>query len=165
MAFFRIKKIKGNEYAYRFENEWKKGTSVQKVKGYLGLVFRFEKSQQIEFQKFINIEDLNEYTSSNDWMKIIKSLVEWEIYQHSIDRTKFNIDLNSFKVQRRKRNSVFAINEGYMCNLTLSNLANFKKEDESVDGFRLARVFIEAGVKVPQDAFVGIYGKLYKTEE
>ena len=59
MAFFRIKKIKGNEYAYRVENEWKKGTSVQKVKGYLGRVFRFEKSQQIEFQKFINIEDLN----------------------------------------------------------------------------------------------------------
>ena len=33
MAFFRIKKIKGNEYVYLVENEWKKKSSRQKSKG------------------------------------------------------------------------------------------------------------------------------------
>ena len=165
MAFFRLKKIKGNEYAYRVENEWKKGKSRQKVKGYLGRAFRFEKNRQIEFGKFINSKDLINYTSSNDWTKIIRDLVEWEIHQHNADKSKFYVDLETFKIQNKKRNSVLLVNEGYMCSLTLSNIFNFKKEDESVDGFRLARAFVEAGIKVPQEVFVAIYGKLYKTED
>lgn len=60
----------------------------------------------------------------------------------------------------------FLINNGYMCNLTLKNLFGFKAEDdEETDGYRLARAFVEAGIKVPQEIFVGIFGKLYKTTE
>ena len=58
------------------------------------------------------------------------------------------------------------INDGFMCNLTLKNLLEFKAEgDEQNDGYRLARAFVEAGIKVPQDVFVSVFGKIYKTTQ
>ena len=61
------------------------------------------------------------------------------------------------------KNVVLLVNEGFMCSLTLSSIFEFKPEgDESKDGYRLARAFVEAGIKVPQDVFIGLFGKLFK---
>ncbi len=42
--FIRKKKIKGKEYAYLVENKYINGRVKQKVKRYLGKVFRFDRS-------------------------------------------------------------------------------------------------------------------------
>ena len=45
----------------------------------------------------------------------------------------------------------------------VKNLTEFKSEgDERSDGYRLARAFVEAGINVSQEIFVGLYQKLYK---
>ena len=49
-----------------------------------------------------------------------------------------------------------------MCTLTLRNLLDFKPENEETDGYRLARAFVEAGIKVPQEIFVGLFDKITK---
>ena len=68
MAFFRVKKIKDKDYAYIVENEWKptaksvgtlRGTkprgSRQKVKGYLGRLYRFELKNNADFADHLKI--------------------------------------------------------------------------------------------------------------
>lgn len=160
--FFRIKKIKGREYAYVVENEWGRKGSRQRVKGYLGRVYRLSLSDDVGFLSFIKINALEDYISNNEKNKIINDLIEWELFRFDINKEEFLIDLNNKKIQKNKKNVVLLINDGFMCNLTLKNLLDFKTEgDEQTDGYRLARAFVEAGIKVPQEVFVGICQKLF----
>ena len=162
--FFRIKKIKGKEYAYIVENEWHKKGSRQKVKGYIGRAYRFNLLNNVDFLEYLKIQDAQNYIEKNSKNKIINDLVEWELFRFGISKQEFSIDLNSIKIQYKKKDVALLINDGFMCNLTLKNLLDFKAEgDEGIDGYRLARAFVEAGIKVPQEVFVGLFGKLYKT--
>ena len=179
MAFFRIKKIKGKEYAYIVENEWKTtaksvGTlrgikprgSRQKVKGYLGRVYRLDLRNNAGFFEFLKIENFQNYIEKNEKNIIISDLIEWELYRFNISKSEFSIDLDNKKIQKSNKDVVFFINEGFMCSLTLKNLLEFKAEgDEQADGYRLAKVFVEAGIKVPQEIFISLFGKLYKNME
>ena len=163
MAFFRIKKIKGKEYGYIVENEWKRKGSRQKVKGYIGRVYRFELRNNVGFLEHFKIENVQGYIKNNDKNKIISDLVEWEIYRRGIDKSEFYIDLGSIKIQKKNKEVVLLVNDGFMCSMTLGNLLDFKPEDEQTDGYRLARFFVEAGIKVPHEVFVGLFSKIYKT--
>ena len=160
--FFRIKKIKGKEYAYFVENKWKHKGSRQKVKGYLGRVYRFDLKNNIDFFGYLKIKNVYDYIENNEKNKIIRDLIEWELFKLCASKDEFLIDLDNLKIQRNKRNVVLLINDGLMCELTLKNLLNFRTEDEQTDGYSLARAFVEAGIKVPNEVFVGIFGKLYK---
>ena len=159
MAFFRIKKIKGKEYAYFVENEWKRKSSRQKVKGYLGRVYRFDLVNNINFLEYYKIQNINEYIENNEKNKIINDLIEWELSRFEISKEVFLIDLSNIKVQKNKKNIVLLINDGFICGLTLKNLFEFKHEDDETDGYKFARAFVEAGIKVPQEVFVGLFGK------
>ena len=161
--FFRIKKIKGKEYAYIVENKWKGKGSRQKVKGYIGRAYRFNLKSNVDFSEYFKIENVQNYVENNEQNKIINDLIEWEISKFGISKEEFSIDLNNINIKKGKKNVALLINEGFMCNLTLKNLVKFKSEgDEQSDGYRLARAFVEAGIKVPQEVFVGLFGKLYK---
>lgn len=164
MVFFRIKKIKGNEYAYAVENEWKAGSSRQKVRGYLGKVYRLDPSQDIDFMQFVKA-DIKSYIYGNDNSKIINDLVEWELFRFKVDKSMFSIDLSNKRVKKGKKDVVLLINEGFLCNLTLRNLLEFKLMDEQNDVYRLARAFVEAGIKVPQEVFINLFEKVYKSAE
>ena len=100
MAFFRTKKIKGKEYAYIVENEWKRKGSRQKVKGYLGRVYKFNVKNDVGFIEFKKIESAENYVRENDSKKIIGDLIEWELFRHEIDKNKFAIDLNGMKIMQ-----------------------------------------------------------------
>ena len=165
MAFFRIKKIKGKEYAYIVENEWKRKSSRQKVKAYLGRVYRFELMNNVDLTQFLKTTTIEDYINNNPKNKIINDLIEWELFKHGINKQELLIDLNNIRTQKNKKNIAIFINEGFMCNVTLKNLLEFKPEgDEETDGYRFARAFVEAGVKVPQEVFIGLFGKLYKAK-
>lgn len=163
MAFFRIKKVKGKEYAYIVENEWKRKSSRQKVKAYLGRVHRFELKNNVDLAQFLKTASIEDYINDNPKNKIINDLIEWELFKHGISKHDFLIDFDNMEIQKNKKNIAVFINDGFVCNATLKNLLEFKPEgDEETDGYRLARAFVEAGVKVPQEAFVGLCQKLFK---
>jgi|GEM_PF-716644 DNA-directed RNA polymerase len=173
MAFFRIKKIKGKEYAYVVENEWKSSKSLrgkktgsrQKVRGYLGKVLRFELKEDTGFIDYFKITNLPDYIGNNEIEKIMKDLIEWELHRFAVNKNQVFVDLNSIKVQKGSRNIALMINNGMMCGLTLKNLLEFKAGEEQNDGYRLARAFVEAGITIPQEVFVGLFGKLHKNME
>ena len=164
MAFFRIKRIKGKEYIYIVENEWRKKSSRQKVKAYIGRAYRFDLKSNVDFPQYMNAQNIEEYINNNQEGTIIKDLVRWELFKFDISKEEFSIDLNNIKIQKSSKNIVFLINDGFMCGLTLKNLFEFKSQgDEQIDAHSLARAFVEAGIKLPQEVFIGIFGKLYKT--
>ena len=165
MTFFRIKKIKGNEYVYRVENEWGGKSSRQKVKGYLGRAFRPDLKSNLVFNEFCKISDIEKYFNNNTTEKIIKDLIEWEIAMHAIEKENFDIRLEDKKIQKRGKDIVIVINGGFMCGFTLANLLEFKTESEEQDGNRLARAFVEAGIRIPEEVFIGLFAKLYKQPE
>ena len=165
MVFFRIKKVKEKEYAYLVENEWKSGTSRQKVKGYLGRAYKFNLKNDIDFRQFIKTDDIKNCIEGNDYIKIISDLVEWELFKFNVDRSVFSIDFANRKIQKNKKDVALLINEGFMCSLTLKNLFEFKLGNDETDVYRFARAFVEAGIKVPQEAFVNLFEKLYKSAE
>lgn len=163
--FFRIKKIKGKEYTYSVENEWSRKGSRQKVKGYIGRAYRFELKNDIGFLQHLGLQNAGEFIESNDFRKIVASLVEWELFKFDIDKSQFSIDFENSKVEKKRRNAVIMINDGYLCSETLKNLIEFRPENEEQNGYRLARAFVEAGIKVPQEIFIGLFNKLYKARE
>lgn len=161
--FFRIKKIKGKEYAYLVENSWGRKSSRQKVKGYMGRVYRFKVKNNVGFLDFLKTSSTEEYITNNDKNKIIKDLIEWELFKHDAGKGEFLIDFGTSRIEKGKKRAVLHINDGFMCSLTLKNLLEFKPErDEEADGYRLARAFVEAGIKIPNEVFVGLFSKLYK---
>ena len=65
-----------------------------------------------------------------------------------------------YKLIKDSKKVAIKINEGYLCNYTLSRLINFKiKEDEEV-GLVLAKVFVDAGINIPKDLFVKVFEKI-----
>lgn len=161
--FFRIKKIKGKEYAYAVENHWKKSGSRQAVKAYLGRVYRFRLVNNVDFHNFLRIENFDAYMNNSNRQKVINDLIMWELLKFNISNSDFLVDLASIKIQKNRRNIVILINEGFMCSFTIRKLLDFKpKGDELSDGYRLAKAFVDAGINVPQETFIGIFGKFFK---
>lgn len=159
--FFRIKKIKGKEYAYIVENSWKRGGSRQKVRSYLGGICRLDLKNSIDFFEYSKIENVKDYALNNGFKKIIWDLVAWELYRVGVGKDVL-IDAKNSQIQKGKKNVVLLINEGFMCGYTLQNLTDFKPEDEENDKYRFARAFVETGIKVPEQLFVELFGKLYE---
>ena len=183
MSFIRTKIISGKEYAYLVENKWYKRGFKGKGKGprqrvskYLGRVYCFNKEKDIDFYNFkkINIMknedfqdtenqrflcDLEQYLKENKNNKtgIFRDLVEWELFRHSIDKEEFLIDFSNKKVINKKNNKEISLrmNEGFLNSFTLSRLFNLKMGSS----YYLAKAFVEAGIEVPEEVFVGVFGK------
>jgi len=165
MSFIRTKKVDGKDYAYLVENKWYKRRFKgkgrgprQKVSKYLGRVYSFNKVNDNDFFNFKNINDVEQYLKNNDKQKIFKDLVEWELFRHNINKEEFTIDFSNKKITKNNREVSLKINEGFLNRFTLNRLFNLK----SGDSYYLAKCFVEAGIEVPKEVFVGIFGKVYK---
>lgn len=170
--FIRIKNIKNKKgrvypYAYLVGNKWyKRGGngkdkgSRQRVIGYLGRVHSFSKVKDDDFFEYLKVEDIEKYVSKGK-NKAIKDLVEWEFYRHGVDG--FKVDFRNSKVIREGKEVSLKINEGFLNSWTLNRLLRFRfKGEDREDGLRLAKAFVEAGLEVPKEVFVGIFNKVFK---
>ena len=164
MSFIRIKRIEGKEYAYLVENRWYKRKSRSKGKGprqkvskYLGRVYSFNKTNSNEFLNFKNINDIEQYIRDNNKNQIIKDLVEWEMFRHNIDGKEFLIDFDNKKVIKNdnKKEVSLKINDGFLNSYTLGRLINLK----AGNSYYLAKGFVEAGIEIPKEIFVGLFGQ------
>ena len=176
MSFIRTKKITGKEYAYLVENKWYKRKHKGKNKGprqrvnkYLGRVYKFNKEKDIDFYSFKKIDNLEQYLKNNHNNKnqIFRDLIEWELFRHNINKEEFTIDFSNKRIikinnnaRTRSPNSVgkevsLRMNEGFLNSFTLARLFNLK----SGDSYYLAKCFVEAGIEIPKEVFVGVFGK------
>lgn len=179
MSFIRKKRIQNREYAYIVENRWKKRVgkgskkgSRQKVKGYLGRVLKLSPKQEIDFISHFCSDGVEGYMEGNDKKSIVMDLVRFELLRHGFEEAGkllsngdvfFDLDNNEFSANEGKvKKLVLELNEGFMCKETIESLLGFKAKDGEEAGLSLANAFVEAGLKVPEEVFVGFFGKLYK---
>ena len=170
MAFIRTKKVKGNEYAYIVRNKWKKkdkGTR-QKVKAYLGRVYRLSPINEVKFEDSISC-GLDEYLEKTNRQRIIKDLVRYELLKHGfVKRGKVHVngecivDIEKKKVYNsRKSKAALGINEGFLCNYYLRRLLRFDESGEEEEvGYKLAKLFVESGIAIPQEVFIAYFNKI-----
>ena len=162
MPFIRIKKIKGNKYAYLVENRWRKRGvrgSRQKVKKYLGRVYMTEKLND----KSAEIDEAVSFRA------IVKKLVKQEFVNRGfveegrlLKKDDFIIDITNLKFMKNDQSVVFEMNEGFACDFTLKSLLKFKPKDyEKIEGLDLATAIVEAGLIVPKEMFVKLFEKVY----
>ncbi|MBW2983499.1 hypothetical protein KY361_00105 [Candidatus Woesearchaeota archaeon] len=185
MVFIRTKRIKkksGNIYTYAYivENKWKKRAkgrkkSRQRVKAYLGRVYKLDKSSELDFLELLSIKDIDNYVNSKSKKEVIIDLVKYELLKHGFDEVGslvsngeifFDLDKAEFSIlegYKRKQGIVLSLNEGFMCKETLRMLTHFYAEGtEEEIGYKLAKSFVEAGIDVPKEVFVGLFAKLFK---
>jgi hypothetical protein len=165
--YIRKKAIKNKKtgatyhYAYAVENTWRKKGARQKVKHYLGKVHSFPLDLPVDFFAFCHIEDAlqEEWLKGSSAKALIQKLVEWEIHQHKIEG--FDTDLEKGHISKEGKPVSLEMGEGMLNSYTLKQLLNFIAEgNEEQDGYRLAKAFVEAGIKVPQEAFISVFSKI-----
>ena len=89
MAFLRIKRVKSKEYGYLVESSWTELGSRQKVKTYLGRVYRFESKNNIDFVSYIEVNSIEEYIANSEKGKVMADLIDYELLRHGIDKNEF----------------------------------------------------------------------------
>ena len=187
MSFIRVKEIgkrggKKYRYSYLVENKWRKRLkggkkgSRQKVSKYLGKVLIFDKVKEMGFFEFINVKDNSNYLE-NSKVRIVEDLARYELLLRGFEKNSQIISRDNVRFDSKSRKFVsptsfpdcseedrivIEMNEGFLCKYTLNKLINFKAhgDDEREIGIELAKTFLEAGLNVPKEIFVGYFGKL-----
>jgi len=173
MSFIRTKKIKGAEYAYIVENKWRKRrkNKVRQITNkYLGRVYRFDRDSVIDFFEFYKIEDINKYLDEKSRYDVLLDLIKLELSNHGFEekdglmqKEGCYFDSNEKKVYNKKTKKIaIAINEGFLTNYAIKKILRFEAFDEEEDGYLLAKLFVEAGLNIPKDIFVGYFRKVMK---
>lgn len=168
--FLRIKKIKNREYCYIVENAWSARKGVrQRVKGYLGAVVRLT-GNDVDFFDFHRARDRGAFLNKKKAVDILRDVVVWELVRggfvdkgKALEREGITVDKGALVPRRDGRNVVLAMNEGYFCPATVQRILDFEKSgDIEQDSVALARAFVDAGLAVPQEAFIAFFEKVEK---
>ncbi|MBI2564489.1 hypothetical protein HYV79_00675 [Candidatus Woesearchaeota archaeon] len=148
MSFIRIKKIKGQNYAYLVKNTWTKKGCRQNVGKYIGKVINCKKLQ-------------NDHTLTKEtYSERILEIIQQELLNHGFKTETNNlvfedisISINPLNVKKKNKNIALQINEGFMCQETLQQLQEFMPKSEK-DLEKLAVLLVEAGIKLNQNIFL-----------
>ena len=163
--FLRVKKVKGKEYCYLVENQWKK-KSCQKVRKYLGATVHFESDAQ-NFFEFYDVNDLGDFFNRKT-EDLLRDVVLWELAKagfvdkgRKLEKNNVLADKDKMKLTREGREVVLALNEGYLCSFTLKRILCFHRSgDIDSDSVELARRFVDAGLNVPKEVFIEFFKAL-----
>ncbi len=176
LAFIRVKRFKRKdgsrvEYAYIVENRRnrKKKKVKQKFRKYLGRVYRPNKLNNMDFYEFHSIYDVQKYIKDTSKEKMINDLLEFELCNYGfkgengvLRRDNCFVNIKERRVYNEKDNNVaLALNNGLLTSYAIEDLLNFKASfSDEETGYKLAKAFVEAGIKVPKEVFVGIFEKI-----
>jgi len=151
--FVRVKKIKGNNYAYLVQNEWTPWGSRQRVTKYLGKTHTPTRYSE-------------ETTPLPAGMKeTITAAVVQELKNHGfvynggiLRSEELTVNLHDNTVRLKNKNAVLALNEGYLCDHTLNQLLSFSPEEHpDKNAKKLANLVLETGLKLSHEQFVHLF--------
>lgn len=155
MAFLRTKKINNNLYCYLVQNKHTKKGPRQKVKKYLGRAVKLEQKEDLPFI----------LPTKTNKSQLLRSLIVWELKKHNF-KLKNNLYQHkaltyhpkTHQILNKKKETALHLNEGFLCSFTIKRILNFKKtNDFQKDAHTLAKYFVEAGINIPQEVFIGVY--------
>ncbi len=147
MAFIRLKRVAGKEYAYLVENTWTAKGPRQGVSRYLG--------------KYIALDVAPIAPAEAETSKLIAAELLARGFSEKLSKEKLKVSLQTCTVREGRKRVVLGINGGFLCDFTLRKLLHFQPVEEVTPGYSLARAFSDAGIRVARDQFVRIYQKIY----
>lgn len=164
--FVRTKQINKNTYAYLVENKWVEGRTVQSSKKYLGRVFSFPVVEDFDFMDFIEFN-----LESAPPRDVLKEVVAFELFIRGFSSKKniwslesVSVNISSFDFSYRNKPIALASGDGFLCKDTIMRILKFKSVDREKDKYALAKLFVEAGIRVHPEAFAALYLRLSKDE-
>jgi len=136
------------------------------------------KEKKTEFERYIGI-NLKEFIKDNDIEEIVRKMVEYETVKAGFEKSQEEknvmmwgnifINLKTFKTYvKRKHGSVGDVvlksHEGFICKESVKELLKYNPmgEDEREDAIMLAKLFVEAGLKVEKEIFIEVFAKVVK---
>ncbi len=153
MAFIRIKKINHAPYAYLVESVATANGPRQKVKKYLGRVHVREKQSSTSCT-----------SPAQTKKELLLALANQELANHGFvkkggkytdKRLSFS---RSLRLVRKNKETVLALNDGYLCSFTLRRILSFRPTDDiTQDAKTLAKHFLDAGIPISEEQFVQYY--------
>lgn len=165
MAFVRVKRISGGEYAYLVENSWTDRGARQKVGKYLGRVHRPEKAKSEGLGAFLGISDLGKHIRSKDFKAVAADLVKLELHNHGVKEGDFEVNFDNLSVRdSRGKGVAISMNSGFLCSHTLNRLLEYDA-DKDYSGYLLADLITAAGIVPEHDVFIELYGKFRAKHE
>lgn len=150
MAFVRIKKVKGKEYAYLVENKWKKGKVQQKTKKYLGRAKKYETTKIADF------------LGANPLASLVANALTNAGFDEKLKHEEVKIDLQKKKVKKGRSEAAIILNEGILSSHTLQALLNYEATEEEKPGMKLAKALGDAGVDLSNECFIKLYKVLHE---
>lgn len=165
MAFVRVKRISGSEYAYLVENSWTERGPRQKVGKYLGKLHRPGKAKSEGLCAFLG-KDAGQHIRGSEFRKVAADMVKLEMHNHDVKSDDFEVDFDAMTVKKRGsgRDVVLAMNDGFLCGHTLRQLLEYDA-GKDYSGYMLADLITGAGIMPEQDVFIEIYGKFKAKQE
>jgi len=174
--YIRSKKRKLNsgkiiEYAYLVSIKHRKTkTPKQKVKKYLGRIYKLEKKENKLFKEAI-ARDLDLYFKNKPLKRIKKDLVKLELLNYGfLEISKdifvfndFKVNLNKLEVLDSKNNPVsLEINNNFINSYTLNRILNYSPP-RNLSQLQLAKEYannlLSLGLTLPEDVFVRLFKK------
>ena len=172
--YIRSKKRKLNsgkvvEYAYLVSIKHRKTkTPKQKVKKYLGRIYRLEKKDNKTFKEFI-VQDLDLYFKKTPLKRIKKDLIKLELLNHGfleiskniLTFNDFKVNLNKLEVLDNKNNPIsLEINNNFINSYTLNKILNYNPP-KNLSQLQLAKEYannlLSLGLTLPEDVFVRLF--------
>ena len=169
--FLRIKKRinpsgKSYEYAYWVVNTYRKRrkTPKQKVKQYLGRVYRFEKVVNHEIE---TIETVKTNITTNMIILIKNELKNYGFQEKEgfwqKEQCRINVE-QGICIDEEGKNICIAINDGLLHTSTITALTAFKPKEalEKAIGKQLGSALISAGTRPKEAVFIGLFQQVMK---
>ncbi len=159
--FIRCKKISGKQYAYLVANEWTSKGPRQRVIQYLGKVHAPPKSAELSLRH------------QQTFQENISHFLFRELQQHGFVRDNATwidgtvvVNLSTRTCSENSNPVAIRMNEGFLCDHTLQQLCTFRQDREpQITGKQLATLLVEAGILIPNDAFISLVEQLHPTEQ
>ena len=137
------------------------------MKGYLGAVVKL-KSKDRDFFDFYKIADPDMFFEKKKARDILRDVVLWELAKAGfkdegkvVEKENISMDKALLVPGRKGKNVVLTLNEGYWCDFTLKKILAFEKSgDIEEDSVELARLFVDAGLAIPKEAFIAFFEKV-----
>jgi len=190
MVFIRKKKINGQDYAYIVKNKWTDKGSRQKAK-YLGKILHLDVKSDTSFEEHCQKKHscgMKEFIKEKNKAEIINELVVYELLRRGFEVGEISFKIKNligkYEVKnevaltdgvyfyksrtlakiRNQKEAVLEMNEGFLCKWAIEKLlrAKITGYDEREKGIKLAKVLLEAGLKVDNDVFVLLFEKWEK---
>ena len=161
--FIRIKKIKGNEYAYLVRNKWTKQGPRQISKKYLGRVLELDRVKDEPYNDLSILSKTRREVLREIYKNELSSFNFKETGSHTMKLGKLTARLGEFAVYEDDKERVIKNRDGYLASSYLQKILRYypKRKSFEKDSIEFAKLIVNSGLSLDKEFFVEFFKRIY----